>query len=287
MFSKPVLRHLTCLLVCAAPLLTLPPPAGAAPLLALLPSAAAATALPGTTVLGTVSYNRGDRIDPVTFGHFEVSAAPFGGGELDIQGQPFAAVQASGALATDAATALLFVRSVGHLTFHFAIDGPPSSAVPVLIDVQGFATGLAGAGASFAVLSEWVLTKVSPGGELLATDLVQTDQMTGSFSQGFSRTVSLLLDTQSVYQVFMRADIGVAASDTNSAAQATAFIDPVFRFGNGVDTGQYRFVLGAGIGNQAPEPVPVPEPQTALLMVWGFALLAARRWRVCSIAARA
>ena len=272
MSSKPVLHHLVRLLICAGPLLALPPPACAGP-------------LPATTVLGTVSYNRGDRIDPVTFGHFEVSAAPFGGGELDIQGQPFAAVQASGTLATDAVTALLFVRSVGHLTFHFSIDGPPSSAVPVLVDVQGFGSGQAGAGASFFVLSEWVLTKVSPGGELLATDLVQTGQMTGSFSQGFSRTVPLLLDTESVYQVFMRADIGVAASDVDSAAQATAFIDPVFRFGNGVDTEQYRFVLGAGIGNQAP--VLLPEPQTALLMAGGLVLLTARRRRALPIAARA
>lgn len=245
----------------------------AGPLLAGLPPAAAIDTVPGTTVLGTVLYNRGDRVDPTAFGHYAVTAGAFGGAQLDMQGQPMSAVQASGALATDPVTALLFARSVGHLTFHFGISGPASSAVPVLIDVLGFASGQASAGGSFAVVSEWVLTKVSPSGALLATDLVQSGQMNGSFSQGFSRTVSLMLDTQSTYQVFMRADIGVAASDVSSSAAATAFIDPLFRFDTGVDTSQYSFVFSPGIGNQ------VPEPQAAVLMALGLALLATRRLR--------
>lgn len=245
----------------------------AGPLLALAMPVAAVSTVPDAGVIGTVLYNRGDRIDTVAFGTFSVSAAPFGGAQLAVQGQPFSTVQADGQLATDAATALLFARSVGHLTFHVGIDGPASTAVPVLVDVAGFAMGQAGPGASFAVLSEWVLTRFTPSGALLATDLVQSGQMSGSFSQGFSRTVSLVLDTQSVYRVFMRADIGVAASDTDSAAAASAFIDPVFRFGSGVDTSQYRFVFSPGIGN------PVPEPRAALLMALGLALLAAFRLR--------
>jgi hypothetical protein len=251
--------HLARVLICAGPLLT------------MLAPAAAVTTVPAANVLGTVLYNRGDRIDPTTFGHFSVSAGPFGGVDLGMQGEPFPAVQASGQMATDANTALLFGRSVGHLTYHFGIDGPASSEVPVLIDVAGFASGLATPGASFAVLSEWVLTRVSPSGALLATDLVESGQMSGSFAQGFGRTVSLMLDTASTYQIFMRADISVAASDPDSAAEATAFIDPVLRFGAGVDTDQYHFVLSDGIGNP-----PVPEPPALVLMVLGLGLLAAR-----------
>lgn len=242
-------------------------------LLALLPPAAAVTSVPNATVLGTVLFNRGDRIDTVAFGHFEVDAAPFGGLELDAQGQPFSLVSANGLITTDANTAFHFGSSGANLRFYIGINGPASLAVPVLIDVAGFASGLAGAGASFAVNSEWTFSRMSPNPAVLATDTVLSGSMSGSFSQGFSRTVALTLDTNSIYEVFMRAAISVAATDPNSASQGSAFIDPLFRFDTGVDTSQYSFVFSPGIGNQ------VPEPQAAVLMALGLALLATRRLR--------
>lgn len=239
----------------------------------LLPAAsAAATELPATSVMATVLINRGDRIDPTTLGSFSVSDPRFGSVDLHLQGKPLSAVHASGSMGPSDSFPLLFGRSVGILGFSFAIDGP-TATVPVLIDVFGLATGTASAGASFALVAGWDLYDSAGMTTRLAGDLVESGQMSGSFSQGFARTVSLTLNTQQAYRMVLRADIGVAASDLLSVAQADALVDPLFRFGSGVDTSLYSFAFGAGIGNSAP----VPELPGALLLALGLVVLAARR----------
>jgi hypothetical protein len=229
------------------------------------PAVAQAPALPNPFVLGTVLFNRGDRIDPVEFGTYSVGAVGFGGLELTMQGEPQAAIAANGSMSTDANTAFHFGRSGGIVRFQLTIAGPVPSSVPVLIDVAGSVIGSATAGASFALISEWTLGRVSPSGLMLAGDKVEAPSMSGSFEQGFARTVALTLDTGSIYEVFMRADISVAATDPSTEAQGFATTDPVFRFGAGVDPDLYSFVFSPGIGN-----APVPEPASLLLMALGL-----------------
>jgi PEP-CTERM motif len=241
----------------------------------LAPAAAAAPVLPDPFVLGTVLFNRGDRIDPVEFGSYSVSAGGFGGMDLAMQGEPFAAIAVSGSISTDANTAFHFGRSGGIVRFRFAVDGPFPSSVPVLIDVAGQVSGFATAGASFALISQWTLGRVSPDSLFLTSDIVQAPSMSGSFQQGFARTVAVTLETGSIYEVFMQADISLAATDSITNSQGSAMIDPVFRFGGGVDTNLYSFVFSPGIGNP-----PVPEPTSLLLMALGLGAMGLRCRRV-------
>jgi len=235
-------------------------------------AAIAAVVPPAATVNGTVSINRGDRVDTVTLGSVGVSDPRFGSVGLSVQGVPLSAVHAGASIGPSDSFALLFGHGAGILGFSFVIDGPTPTA-PVLIDVLGLATGTASAGASFAVAVEWELYDSSGLTNRLANDLVESGQMSGSFAQGFARTVSLTLNTQQAYRVVLRADVSAAASDLLSSAQADAFVDPLFRFGSGVDPQLYSFAFSSGIGNAAP----VPEPPAVLLLALGLVALAARR----------
>ncbi|MBC7942626.1 MAG: PEP-CTERM sorting domain-containing protein [Chitinophagaceae bacterium] len=241
---------------------------------------AAMPELPAARVIGTVLLNRGDRIDTGTLGSVAVSDPRLGSATLSVLGTPLSIVQASASAGPSADLALLFNRGVGILSFGFAIDGP-TSTVPVLIDVLGSAMGAASAGASFAVLAGWELYSSPSQTQLLATDLVQSGQVSGTFAQGFQRTVPLTLNTQQVYWVVLRADAGAAASKLGSSAQASSFVDPLFRTGAGVDGDLYDFVFSAGIGNQ-----PVPEPAAVLLTGLGLGMLALRMRRSASPAQR-
>jgi hypothetical protein len=242
--------------------------------LALLPlPGAAVTVVPNAEIIATVLFNQGQTIAPATFGQFSVPA-PGGGMVLDLQGQPFPAATASGQITGNANTANLFGRSGVILNYFVGVNGPANPAVPVLVDVVGFATAQASTGASFAVITGWQL---SGAGALLASDLVQSGQQTGSFGQGFQRTAAVTMNTQNIYQVQLRVDTGLAATNPGSSASGSAFIDPYFRFGSGVDTSLYQFIFSSGIGN-----APVPEPASYGLMALGLALLAARRFKADS-----
>jgi PEP-CTERM motif len=240
------------------PALLLPLPAGAVPV------------MPAPQIIALVSFNQGQAILPATFGPFSVPA-PGGGMVLGVQGTPLPAITASGQITANAASGNLFGESAAVLTYFVAIDGPQNAPVPVLVDVAGFASAQASPGATFAVKTGWEL--LGPG-TLVASDLVESGSQTGSFGQGFQRTVAFTMLANNLYQINLRLDVSLAATASSSSAQGSAFIDPFFRFAAGVDPNQFQFVFSSGIGN-APA---VPEPASYGLMALGLAVLAARRF---------
>lgn len=245
--------------------------------LALLPALVAAPqaqaampVFPNTQVSGTVFFNLGPRIDSTTLAPISLNNPAWGTVFNHIQGEPHSAITASAQMANTNFSAL-YGRSVGTLGFFFAVDGT-TPQVPVEIDVAGSASATASAGASFVVRSTWELWNEAGQVTLLASDEISTPQMSGSFSQSFDRTVTLMLDVGHVYFVKMVANAEAAATNPGSSASAFAYVDPVFRVGEGFDPSLYTFGFSNGIGNQ-----PVPEPPAAALLALGLLGLAWRR----------
>jgi hypothetical protein len=245
--------------------------------LALLPALVAAPQVqaampvfPNTQISGTVFFNLGPRIDSSTLGPISLTNPAWGTVFNHIQGEPHSAVTASAQM-ENTNFGPLYGRSVGTLGFFFAVDGT-TPQVPVKIEVAGSATASSSIGASFVVRSTWELWNEAGQVNLLASDEISTPQMSGTFSQSFGRTVELMLDVGHIYFVKMVANAEAAATNPGSTAAAFAFVDPVFRIGDGVDPSLYTFGFSNGIGNQ-----PVPEPPAAALLVAGLLGLAWRR----------
>lgn len=232
-------------------------------------SAAEATPLPPYSVVGDLLFNTSppDRIFPNDFGSFSLNGS--GAVSLVAAGVPSPSLLAEATVESDLVPSV-FGRADALLTYAMEIVGP-SAVVPIVIDVSGFASGFSDAGGSFAVETRWNLFD---GSVALAGDDIRSGQLSGRFSQGFNRTIDLMLASNQLYTVFMLADAAAAASIEGSQATARAFIDPIFSFGAGVDP-QYAFVFSDGIGNTAP--TAVPEPGT--LALTSTSLLVAGCWR--------
>lgn len=226
--------------------------------------------LPNTQLLGTLLFNLGPQREVVTFGPTSQTNPAWGTVALDMEGQPHPSVTASAQMANTNFGAL-YGRAVGLMGYFFAVDGPGTHAW-VDIDVAGSVTASASAGASFVVTSRWELWNEAGQVNLLATDEIGTPQMTGSTNQSFSHVVTRELEIGHIYFVRMLANAEAAATNPGSSASASAFIDPVFRIGGGLDPSLYTFGFSNGIGNQ-----PVPEPSAAALLALGVAALAWRR----------
>ena len=237
-------------LVCAAVLLSSGTPARA-------------ITLSDPSVTGTVLFNLGGRQDTTALGTLAMADPAFGSVAVTLSGTPSPSIVANADIGPNA-LASIYGRGVGGITYYFAIEGPAGS-VPVLIDVAGAAIGNASAGASFAVESRWTLFDGIALANTLAGDDVASTQLTGTFDQGFARTVSLTLLTNHVYPVLMLADAQAAATDAGSQSVAHAFVDPVFSFGPGVDPSLYSFTFSNGIGNVA-----APEPGLLALSIAGL-----------------
>ena len=225
---------------------------------------AEAAPLPPYSLIGDLGFNQSppSRIFPNTFGSFSLAAEELGSLLLMAGGDPLPSLGATANIGPNLLPSV-FGRSSGLLDYGLQIVGPPG-VVPVLVAVNGAASGLASAGASFAVQSRWDLFDASAS---LAGDNIQSGQLTGSFSESFSRTVSVMLMANQIYSVFMLADAGAAATLQGSDASALAFVDPTFAFGPDVDPLLYSFSFSAGIGNV---PTPVPEPSALALLGSGL-----------------
>lgn len=248
--------------------------AGALSVFASMPSAAAP--LPAYHVSGDVFFNLSPpappRVNVVDFGSVSLAHPDFGVLSANGAGAPSPSLQVSAALGPSE-IGIIYGRADLLLDYAFEIVGPPGT-VSVLVDVTGSASATATAGASFVVESRWDLFDTFTGASVAGDD-VRSGQMSGSFSEGFSRTVSLTLATNRVYTVSMFADAQAAATEVGSQAAADAFIDPVLRFGADVDPERYAFSFSAGIGNASN----VPEPATLVLLCAGIAGLALRQSR--------
>jgi hypothetical protein len=227
---------------------------------------AAADVLPSYHLDGDIFFNLGPRLFPNDFGTISLVEARFGSVSLSASGVPSPSLIADADIGPNLLPSISG-RASWLLDYALEIEGPPG-AVPVLIDVEGGASGVANAGASFAVESRWDLLF---GGSSLAGDDIRSGQLIGSFGQGFSRTVSLTLAANQLYTLFMLADAFSAATLEGSRAHAHAFVDPVFSFGPGVDPLVYSLNFSPGIGN-SPVSAAVPEP--ASIALFGAVLLA-------------
>lgn len=225
--------------------------------------------LPNTQLLGTLLFNLGPQREVLTFGPTSQTNPAWGTVALDMEGQPQPSVTANAQM-SNSNFGPLYGRAVGLMGYFFAVDGPGTHAW-VDIDVAGSVTASATAGASFVVTSRWELWNEAGQVTLLATDEIGTPQMTGSTSQSFSHVVTRNLEIGHVYFVRMLANAEAAATNPGSSASASAFIDPVFRIGGGLDPSLYSFGFSNGIGNQ-----PVPEPPALALLTIGLLALG---WR--------
>jgi hypothetical protein len=147
-----------------------------------------ASPLPPFQLVGDMLFNLGDRIFPNDFGTTSLVDGRFGSLLLVAAGTPSPSLEADAKIGPNALPGI-FGRAVFFINYAVEIEGPPGS-VPVQIDVAGGASALADTGASFAVESRWDLLD---GGVPLAGDDIRSDQLSGSFSQSFGRTVHLPL----------------------------------------------------------------------------------------------
>jgi hypothetical protein len=232
-------------------------------------------------ISGSVGFTRpGIKTESGTFGTISLDDPIWGTANLTINGAPSPNIMAD-ASSSALATAQTVARALGSLEYAFEILGP-AGEVPVLVSVLGSASGIADAGASFAVESSWSLASLTG---ILASDSINSGQMSGAFSDAFGLTYGLFLKTNTIYTISMRAEAN-AGFTVGLQSKAFAFIDPFFALGPGVDPADYVFAFSPGIGNSpatAPDPTAVPEPATGVLLLGGLATVLLRRRRAAAI----
>jgi len=159
-------------------------------------------------------------------------------------------------------------RASGILQYSMQILGPDGT-VPVLAAAAGSVAGFSTTSvpfAGFAMKALWRIEDVNQGLALVYGEGIETPALQGSFSDSFSHSVQLDLVANHIYRVTLTADAFAGTGGIDVPASASAFIDPTFSFGPGVDPG-YSLQFSEGIGN-----TPIPEVHTA---PWVGTILAA------------
>jgi len=240
--------------------------------------------LPAPIVDATAQFNAfdpGQRIQ--TFGLLDHTFQPIGRLQFFSTGTPAPALRAAADVGPiDNMTG--FGTVSGFLRYSFEIAGPDCTGVEgcIAVDIAaaGHAAGLAGEGGGFEAISRWSLRNTSE--IMLLGDSVSAFfdgglGSSGSDEDAFTSNHSIMLHTNREYRVVMEvlARAGTGIFGTGGFGSAEAFVDPIFRFGSGVDPALFAFRFSDGIGN-TPAGVDVPEPGAlALSMLAGAALLAA------------
>jgi hypothetical protein len=235
---------------------------------------AGAAPLPASSVTVEARFNLTppDPISTNVLGSYQLTDSRFGTVLVDAFGAPGPLLQVGSNIGPNV-LASVFGRGSASLNYGVEVLGP-AGQVSVLVSVKGGAAGAATSGASFAVASGWAL--LDNGTSLAGDDILSGQVFGGSFGQTFGRTVEVVLTTNHLYAVSMLADAAAAATDAGSHASASAFVDPFFALGPGLDPTTYSFLFSDGIGNS---PLSVPEPGTLWSMACGLLVLAAIRHR--------
>ncbi|MEO7853614.1 MAG: hypothetical protein ABIR94_15370 [Rubrivivax sp.] len=228
------------------------------PALTLAPYSASSQAL--LNLVGSRTLN--------DFGTLPFADSRYGAIVVSTTGTPGPLLQAQADIGPNL-TPSIFGRGTAILFYTFAVLGP-QGPVAVTVDVSGSAVGSVTPGASIAVTSSWsiFLDQANP----LASDDIRSGQVFTDFSDSFARNVALTLAANVQYTVKMLVDAQAAATGAGSRAFASAFVDPVFALGAGVNPDLYALQFSAGIGNVAA----VPEPASVATLSIGLLLLSTR-----------
>lgn len=218
------------------------------------------------------------------------SLAGFGSLEHALASHGTLSVQSSGApLPTLTATADLnpvgtgYGRTDGLIRYSFEIAGPAGMMVPVFVDASGHVAGVADAGGGFfAAEARWSLRNTSEITLVGDTVSVSTSDG-GTDTRDFAESHLVMLQTNTEYRVVMEAIAQAGTVDVGLHAEAEAFIDPLFRFADGVDLSLFGFHFADGIGNERPDEGggggggTVPEPGALANAALALGLLALLR----------
>jgi hypothetical protein len=243
---------------------------------------ALAIPLPLPVADGTAQFSRnndpGVRIQ--TFGLLDHTIDPFGTLQFFSAGTPAPVLRAIADIGPVQNFATFSGTASGFLRYSFEIAGPQGSNDPVPVDITaaGQVTGTATNGGGFEAIARWSLRDTSE--RILLGNSISVflgGQEGGSDDDSFGGEQATMLlpgrEYRVVMEVLARASTGVNAV---GSGDALAFVDPIFRFGAGVDTSLYSFRFSEGIGNSPPVSA-VPEPSALALGALALVLLALKR----------
>lgn len=234
--------------------------------LLLGPPRAEAAILPPYVVDGLAAFALADQQGASDFGPVSLDVAGRGSLSIDSSGTPSPSIRVETVL-----TGGINAKADEVVSYFFQIVGPPGSVeVPVEVSASGHIEGFAPTGSQASALASWFLAPLSFSTILASDDLRKSLLGPGSFVDAFSSTHDVTLMTNKIYQVGMEARSFGQLGFDGSTVGASAFIDPVFSFGPGVDTSVYSFEFSSGIGN-TPITSAVPEP--ASLAAWALVVV--------------